>query len=239
MPDQTLMAALIAAALGGAEPVLPEPPPFTRYPDEAYPIVSQFGSWKGIGGGRREAPNEGVDVIARVRTPVHAAAYGVVRRVAVERERGRVVEIETTGTQPDYVMVYTHLHAATVAPGQPVRAGEPIGAVGDTGQVPRGIAFLHFELRRTDGRAVNPEPLFRSRPEGRGAPVPLPPGGEGAMRRPGEGLKAPGCRRLRPRPLPHHPKWGAGGGAAALPGGVLAGVRSAATPGTARSRVFW
>jgi murein DD-endopeptidase MepM/ murein hydrolase activator NlpD len=167
MPDQTLMAALIAAALGGAEPVLPEPPPFTRYPDEAYPIVSQFGSWKGIGGGRREAPNEGVDVIARVRTPVHAAAYGVVRRVAVERERGRVVEIETTGTQPDYVMVYTHLHAATVAPGQPVRAGEPIGAVGDTGQVPRGIAFLHFELRRTDGRAVNPEPLFRSRPEGR------------------------------------------------------------------------
>jgi murein DD-endopeptidase MepM/ murein hydrolase activator NlpD len=98
MPDQTLMAALIAAALGGAEPVLPEPPPFTRYPDEAYPIVSQFGSWKGIGGGRREAPNEGVDVIARVRTPVHAAAYGVVRRVAVERERGRVVEIETTGT---------------------------------------------------------------------------------------------------------------------------------------------
>ena len=197
MPDQTLMAALIAAALGGLD--LPEPPPFTRYPDEAYPIVSQFGSWKGIGGGRREAPNEGVDVIARVRTPVHAAAYGVVRRVAVERERGRVVEIETTGTQPDYVMVYTHLHAATVAPGQPVRAGEPIGAVGDTGQVPRGIAFLHFELRRTDG-------------------------GEGAMRRPGEGLKAPGCRRLRSRPLPHHPEWGAGGGAAALPGGVLAGV---------------
>jgi murein DD-endopeptidase MepM/ murein hydrolase activator NlpD len=116
MPDQTLMAALIAAALGGAEPELPAPPPFTRYPDEAYPIVSQFGSWKGIGGGRRGAPNEGVDIIARVRTPVHAAAYGVVRRVAVERERGRVVEIETTGTQPDYVMIYTHLHASTVVP---------------------------------------------------------------------------------------------------------------------------
>ncbi len=31
--------------------------------------------------------------------------------------------------------------------------------------MPRGIAFLHFELL-TAGRAVNPEPLFRSRPDG-------------------------------------------------------------------------
>ena len=166
MPDRTLLTALIAAALTGAAPEM-EPPPFTSYPDAAYPIVAQFGAWNRIGGGWRKAPNEGVDIIARVRTPVYAAAHGEVTRVRIEPERGRVVEIATSATEPDYVMVYTHLHAAVVEPGQEVAAGEPIGAVGDTGQVPRGIAYLHFELRLKDGSAVNPEPLFRSRPEGR------------------------------------------------------------------------
>ena len=165
MPHRTKLAALIAAALTGAAPEI-DPPHITRYPTEAYWIVSRFGSWEAVGGGRRERPNEGVDIIARVRTPVYAAAHGVVTWVATEPERGRVVEIAATGTEPAYLLVYTHLHRIDVAPGEAVRAGQPVGTVGDTGQVPRGIAFLHFELREADGTPTNPEPLFQSRPAG-------------------------------------------------------------------------
>jgi murein DD-endopeptidase MepM/ murein hydrolase activator NlpD len=166
MPGRILLAALLAAAVTGDVPE-PEPPPYTRYPAHAFPIISQFGAFNRIDGGRRAAPNPGVDIIARVRTPVYAAAHGTVTLAATEPERGRVVEIATSHTEPAYTLIYTHLHTLAVAEGAPVRAGAPVGQVGDTGQVPRGIAFLHFELRLTDGGPVNPEPLFRARPEGR------------------------------------------------------------------------
>lgn len=169
MPDRTLLAALIVAAVTGpmtGEVPEVEPPRITRYPSEAYPIASQFGSREAIGGGRRAAGNEGVDIIARVRTPVYATAHGVVTLAATEPERGKVVEVTLSHADRPYRAIYSHLHSVEVAPGQTLRAGAVIGAVGDTGQVPRGIAFLHFELRREDGRPVNPEPLFRGRPDG-------------------------------------------------------------------------
>ncbi|MDH3668249.1 MAG: M23 family metallopeptidase [Paracoccaceae bacterium] len=167
MPVCTILAALTAAAITGPAPAARgELPYFTRYPDDAYRIVSQFGSSTRIGGGWRAQPNQGIDIIARVRTPVYGVAHGVVVRVAVEPGRGRVVEIATTGAGPAYLTVYTHLHSVEVTEGAPVRAGQRIGTVGDTGTVPRGIAFLHFELLKA-GQAVNPEPLFRTRPDGR------------------------------------------------------------------------
>ena len=166
MPDRTILAAVITAAVTGAAPEI-EPPGVTRYPADAYPIVSQFGSWSAVDGGRRESPNEGVDIIARVRTPVHAAAHGTVTRVGADATRGRFVEIATTATEPAYLLIYAHLHRVDVTAGQAVRAGQPIGAVGDTGRVPRGIAYLHFELRESDSTPTNPEPLLRSRPTGR------------------------------------------------------------------------
>jgi murein DD-endopeptidase MepM/ murein hydrolase activator NlpD len=166
MPGRTMLALMIGAALTGAAPE-PERPAATRYPANAYWIVAQFGSFSRIGGGRRDDANPGVDIIARVRTPVLAAAHGRVTLAATEPRRGRVVEIATTRTDPPYTLVYSHLHAVAVAEGEAVRAGQPVGAVGDTGEVPRGIAFLHFELRAADGGPRDPEPLLRSRPEGR------------------------------------------------------------------------
>jgi murein DD-endopeptidase MepM/ murein hydrolase activator NlpD len=168
MPYRSLLAALMLAAVTGPATEAPEsePPRITRYPAEAWRITSQFGSSEAIGGGRREKRNEGVDIIARVRTPVYAAAHGVVTLVATEAERGRVVEISLTGADRAYRMVYSHLYSVAVAEDDAVRAGQPVGAVGDTGRVPRGIAFLHFEFRREDGRPVNPELLLRSPPDG-------------------------------------------------------------------------
>jgi len=167
-PNRKLIAFAAAMAFASVAPAVTwQAPEATRYPEHAYRIVSPFGSYIGIGGGRRERPNDGVDIIARVRTPVYAAEHGEVRRVAIETRRGRVIEITTTRTTRPYTLVYTHLHGAEVEPGGTVRAGQRIGSVGDTGQVPRGIAYLHFEvLAPGDGKPLDPESFLRSRPSG-------------------------------------------------------------------------
>ena len=154
--------ALIAAA---AAPPIPER---TLYPPEAWPIVSAFGSVDAVGGGRRESPNPGVDIIAIVRTPVLAAEHGEVTLAAVEPGRGKVVELRTTATGRPLTLAYSHLHAISVASGETVAAGQPVGSVGDTGRVPRGIGHLHFEVRAAGGIvALDPEPFLRARPDGR------------------------------------------------------------------------
>ncbi|MFQ5566086.1 MAG: M23 family metallopeptidase [Paracoccaceae bacterium] len=168
MPGRTIIAFAIAVALSGDSFAVMRPVPIaTVYPDHAYPIVSQFGSWIGLAGLTRDTPNNGVDIIARVRTPVHAAEHGRVRRVLIDAKRGKVVEIVTTQTDQPYTLFYTHLHATEVEAGEHVKAGEIIGSVGDTGLVPRGIAYLHFGVFAPDSHTLlDPEPFLRSRPTG-------------------------------------------------------------------------
>ncbi len=63
-----------------AAAVAPPEPQRTLYPPNAWPIVSTFGSFDAVGGGRRPAPNPGVDIIALVRTPVFATSRRVGER---------------------------------------------------------------------------------------------------------------------------------------------------------------
>jgi Peptidase family M23 len=46
--------------------------------------------------------------------------------------------------------------APGIAPGAPVTAGQIIGWMGDSGNSELSVPHLHFELRRPDGKAVNP-----------------------------------------------------------------------------------
>ena len=168
MPGRTIIVLAIAVALSGDPSAVVRPAPgATVYPEHAYRIVSPFGSWIGLAGIRRDSPNDGVDIIARVRTPVFAVEHGRVHRVYIDANRGKVIEMTTTQTGDSYTLIYAHLHSIEVEVGDTVTAGETIGSVGDTGLVPRGIAHLHFEVLAPGGRTpIDPEAFLRSRPTG-------------------------------------------------------------------------
>lgn len=90
----------------------------------------------------QRAFHSGLDMRAAYGTPVHVAATGEVVGVGSEGEFGLTVHVshgygfETT---------YCHLSEARVRPGQRVKRGDTIGAVGTSGRSTG--AHLHYELR--------------------------------------------------------------------------------------------
>jgi len=109
------------------------------------------------GFGRRRDPftgrlaiHKGLDIAARVGTPVVAPADGVVVETGRERGFGRVVRISHG---MGYTTIYGHLHRILVRPGQTVHRGETIGLVGSSGRSTG--PHLHYEVHK-NGRAVNP-----------------------------------------------------------------------------------
>lgn len=99
-------------------------------------IASPFGTREG-------RPHEGIDLPAPVGTPVFAAADGrVVYAGNGIRGYGNLVVVRHTG---DLLTVYAHNSVLLVTPGQPVRAGDRIALVGQSGRATG--PHLHFEVR--------------------------------------------------------------------------------------------
>lgn len=104
----------------------------------------------------------GVDIGWIRGTIIHAAADGKVARIVRENrgEAGRMVVVEHAGGLSTY---YLHMEEPRrdLAPGQLVRAGEPLGTMGETGAA-RG-PHLHFAITQHEGGRrwfVNPEPVL-------------------------------------------------------------------------------
>ncbi len=112
-------------------------------------ITSGFG-WRRDPFTGRRAFHYGVDISAPVGFPVRAAASGIVVYAGWYGGYGNVVIIKHN---MGYSTVYGHLSAIVVNPGQVVRKGQVIGAVGNTGRSTG--PHLHFEIRK-NGRAINP-----------------------------------------------------------------------------------
>jgi hypothetical protein len=105
------------------------------------PITDVFGSRRSFNGGPATGSHSGVDFGAEAGTPVVAAAGGRVVFAGPLPVRGNAVYIDHglgvfTG--------YDHLSRIAVQPGQEVRTGEAIGAVGATGLVTG--PHLHWEV---------------------------------------------------------------------------------------------
>ncbi len=99
-------------------------------------VASPFGTREG-------RPHEGIDLPAPVGTPVFAAADGrVVYAGNGVRGYGNLVVVKHTG---DLLTVYAHNSVLLVAQGQPVRAGDRIALVGQSGHATG--PHLHFEVR--------------------------------------------------------------------------------------------
>ena len=102
----------------------------------------------------------GLDIVARIGTPVLAVAPGEVTAVTGSSPlSGRRVTINhgEDGTGTVYSTHYFHLESQLVRQGDRVKRGQIIGRVGATGLLAT-YPHLHFELRRGDGfgQAVNP-----------------------------------------------------------------------------------
>jgi murein DD-endopeptidase MepM/ murein hydrolase activator NlpD len=94
-------------------------------------------------GTREGRPHEGIDLPAPVGTPVFAAGDGrVVYASNGIRGYGNLVVVRHAG---DLLTVYAHNSVLLVAQGQPVRAGDRIALVGQSGRATG--PHLHFEVR--------------------------------------------------------------------------------------------
>jgi murein DD-endopeptidase MepM/ murein hydrolase activator NlpD len=97
----------------------------------------------------------GVDLAAQAGTPVRATADGVVDSRGVDSVFGNYLRLVHPGGVETY---YGHLLGWQSAPGDSVRAGQPIATVGSTGR--SSAPHLHFEVRR-HGTPLDPAVLLR------------------------------------------------------------------------------
>jgi murein DD-endopeptidase MepM/ murein hydrolase activator NlpD len=95
--------------------------------------------------------HKGVDLPAKLGTPIRSTSYGVVHKVKKSRDGyGNVVIIKSG----NYSTVYAHCKEIFVKKGQKVSLGEVIASVGSSG-LSTG-PHLHYEVKK-DGFNVNPK----------------------------------------------------------------------------------
>ena len=99
--------------------------------------------------------HEGIDLFAKIGTPVLAARSGRVIKAQKSRGMGNYI-IMRHGK--DLITIYGHLSKIYVRPNQFVRQGEIIGEVGKTGNAnfPDIQPHLHFEIRKN---GIHQDPL--------------------------------------------------------------------------------
>ncbi len=139
----TLLATFAAsapAATGGAAPARGAQAGYV------FPVLGphEFGSSASrFGAGRVGHTHQGHDVMAECGTPVLAARGGLVQFAGYQGAAGNYLVIDGRGTSLD--MVYMHLAEPPLPQvGGPVRTGEQIGTIGDTGSAT--ACHLHFEI---------------------------------------------------------------------------------------------
>lgn len=111
--------------------------------------------------------HHGTDIPAPAQTLVVAAAPGVVEKLFQSARGGTTLYVRSLDRR--WAFYYAHLagYAADIREGMTVRAGDPLGYVGDTGDAGAGNYHLHFGLTRTrpderwwQGEDVDPYPLL-------------------------------------------------------------------------------
>lgn len=126
----------------------------------AYPVAGE-NWWSGGGFGKITRSDgtikdhQGIDIHAPHGTPIVAATGGVVVREGENGVGGWTITIQ----QPDgqYTHYYAHMQArSSLRKGDTVSIGDMIGQVGDSGNAAGGNPHLHYGIRDTTGRPVNP-----------------------------------------------------------------------------------
>ena len=127
---------------------------------------------------RGERQHNAVDILAPRNTPVVAADDGVILRMSRNALGG--ITIYAADRDREFVYYYAHLdrYQDGLAEGAKIRKGEVVGYVGTTGNAPKDVPHLHFQImlwpadgRFWSGEPVNPYPVLRGATTGGGARV--------------------------------------------------------------------
>jgi murein DD-endopeptidase MepM/ murein hydrolase activator NlpD len=108
--------------------------------------VGEFGKVRDGG----TSPHQGIDILGTSHTLALSADQGTVTFVGEAGGYGLMVEIGHANAEGKIVSytAYAHLASASVKQGQVVTAGQDIGVVGRSGNVPSDAPTqLHFEIR--------------------------------------------------------------------------------------------
>ncbi len=123
--------------------------------------------------------HDAIDIAALKGTPVLAATDASVLKL-FQSERGGTT-LYLLASDKRTILYYAHLerYADGLTEGQPVRRGQVVAYVGDTGNAGPNNYHLHFEVTQNDnpkrfwdGTPVNPYPLLTGKP-GKSAVVPV------------------------------------------------------------------
>jgi peptidoglycan LD-endopeptidase LytH len=130
-------------------------------------IVDTWGQSRANGARTHQA----TDIMASGGAPVITAAPGVIEKLFYS-EGGGGIALYVRSHEKQWSYYYAHLerYAPGMAEGLPVKAGDLIGFVGDTGNAGAGNFHLHFGMahmgpgeRWWQGQPVNPYPLLAGR----------------------------------------------------------------------------
>jgi murein DD-endopeptidase MepM/ murein hydrolase activator NlpD len=135
-------------------------------PVVGYPIASLRDSWGDARAGGARA-HHGADLMAARGTPVIAAAAGRVEKLFESRDGGTTLYVRSADGGWSYYYAHLAGYAPGLREGLAVRAGDPLGYVGDSGNAGAGNTHLHFGLSRMgpgdrwwQGEPVDPYPLL-------------------------------------------------------------------------------
>jgi murein DD-endopeptidase MepM/ murein hydrolase activator NlpD len=139
----------------------PAPTPVTPITAGVFPVQGAFtfgGDDAGFGAGRRGHTHEGQDITAALGTPVVAPTAGTVTFVDFQKHGAGYYVVMRSVDGRDFFLCHFQKGTIVVAPGQLVAAGQPLGAVGRTGDA--SGPHLHFEIWegpwRQGGHPVDP-----------------------------------------------------------------------------------
>ena len=110
-------------------------------------ISSRFGVSSSI----RRSTHTGLDIACPIGTPIKVTSDGIITAASYSGSYGNLVKVSHGNGIETW---YAHTSKMYVSPGQQVKAGEVIAAVGSTGNSTG--AHLHLEIR-INGTAVNPQ----------------------------------------------------------------------------------
>ena len=110
-----------------------------------------------------------LDILAPRNTPIVAADDGVILRMSSNKLGG--ITIYAADRDRRFVYYYAHLdhYQRGLGAGEAIQKGDTLGYVGTTGNAPKNVPHLHFQIMlwATDGKwwngePVNPYPVLKS-----------------------------------------------------------------------------